>query len=54
MGTSNLARYGSLYRNDEGHEVWRITGPDGQVIAENVSSDHDAAWIADQITGRRA
>jgi hypothetical protein len=37
-----------LYRNAEGHEVWRITdADDATVIAEDVSSDHDMQWLRD-------
>lgn len=41
-----LDRFGELYRNAEGAEVWRIRNARGEVVAEDVSSDHDAAWIA--------
>jgi hypothetical protein len=34
----------SLYRDAEGHEVWRITF-DGQTEVEDVASDHDADWF---------
>lgn len=44
-----LQQYGDLYRNDEGHEVWRITDAEGNVVAEDVASDFDAAWIAAQV-----
>jgi hypothetical protein len=36
-----------LYRNDEGHEVWRITGPDGTAIAQDVASDREMTWLRD-------
>lgn len=45
----NLARYGTLYRNENGIEVWRLTDSNGQIIADSVESDHDARWIADRI-----
>ena len=42
----------NLYRNAEGHEVWRIIF-DGQTHIEDVASDHDADWfvrdLAEQI-----
>ncbi|MCU0296965.1 MAG: XkdF-like putative serine protease domain-containing protein [Candidatus Nanopelagicales bacterium] len=44
-GTS-LQRYGSLYRDEAGNEVWRITGPDGKVHDEGIAGDSDAAFIA--------
>ncbi|HUW00869.1 MAG TPA: hypothetical protein VMW08_00825 [Acidimicrobiales bacterium] len=43
-----------LYRDAEGHEVWRIT-LDGKTFAEGVASDHDAGWfvatLAESIDG---
>lgn len=33
-----------LYRDAEGHEVWRIT-LDGKTFAEDIASDHDAEWF---------
>jgi hypothetical protein len=40
-----------LYRNGEGHEVWRIYEErrDGSflILHEGVASDHDAAWLMD-------
>ena len=40
-----------LYRDKEGHEVWRIyeEKPDGSflVLHEDVASDYDAAWLLD-------
>jgi len=40
-----------LYRNDEGHEVWRIyeEQSDGSflLLHENVASDHDMLWLMD-------
>lgn len=38
-----------LYRNSDGHEVWRVYGLDGRVAQDNISSDHDAEWIATRI-----
>jgi hypothetical protein len=44
MGTAG----GQLYHTDEGREVWRIRDTEGRVVAENIESDHDAAWLAEQ------
>lgn len=40
-----------LYRDDEGHEVWRIT-LDGTTEVEGVSSDHDADWFVRDLAER--
>lgn len=48
---SNLDTLGTLYRNAEGNEVWRVrdtSGASGAIVAEDVASDFDVAWIADQ------
>lgn len=42
-------RYGELYRNDNGNEVWRIKDENGNVIQENIASDYDAQWLAEKI-----
>lgn len=43
-----------LYRDADGHEVWRIVGADGSVESDGVASDHDAAWILGQARERYA
>jgi hypothetical protein len=47
-----------LYRNADGHEVWRIyeERPDGSflVLHEDVASDHDMAWLMDMCAGQSA
>lgn len=47
-----LETYGRLYRDADGHEVWRIVGTDGRVVADGVASDHDAEWIATQVADK--
>jgi hypothetical protein len=47
--TTPLEQLGELYRDETGHEVWRIRDLAGNVAAEAVESDHDAAWIAGRI-----
>jgi hypothetical protein len=37
-----------LYRNEDGHEVWRIR-KGGKIIVDNVSSDHDPQWLKDNV-----
>ena len=44
-----LLTFGELYRNESGHEVWRIRDADGAVYAEDVASDFDAEWLAEQM-----
>jgi hypothetical protein len=39
-----------LYRNADGHEVWRILDATGAVVHEDVASDHDAQWLLEQVT----
>jgi hypothetical protein len=43
-----------LYRDGDGHEVWRILGADGSVESDGVASDHDAEWILGQARERYA
>lgn len=39
---------GELYRDDDGHEVWRIKEIEtGHVLREGISSDHDYKWLLD-------
>lgn len=45
---SALEKYGELYRNEEGHEVWRIRGNQNNIIEDNISSDFDAEWLAER------
>lgn len=47
-----LARFGRLYRNAAGHEVWRIQDLDGSVYVEDIASDFDARWLAEQVAAR--
>jgi hypothetical protein len=56
MATDTLTRsddalmaHGELYRDAEGHEVWRIRNTDGTVYVEGIASDFDAEWLADQM-----
>lgn len=44
-----LTEHGELYRDEAGHEVWRIRNRTGHVVAEGIASDHDARWLADQV-----
>lgn len=44
-----LEQFGSLYRDECGNEVWRIVDRSGAVVADGVSSDYDAAWIAGRV-----
>lgn len=48
-----LAEFGRLYRNAAGHEVWRIHDLDGSVYVEDIASDFDARWLAEQVAARR-
>lgn len=41
-----LGQLGELYTNADGNEVWRIKDPAGNVVAEDVAGDFDAAKIA--------
>lgn len=41
-----LTAFGELYRDDQGCAVWRIHTAKGEVVAEGIASDFDAAWIA--------
>lgn len=41
-----LHQLGELYRNANGHEVWRIRDRQGRIVADDIDSDRDAAWIA--------
>lgn len=47
-----LMRFGRLYRNADGHEVWGIFDPEGNVYVEDIASDHDARWLAEQMLAR--
>jgi|GEM_PF-5855464 len=49
-----LDRFGSLYVNEEGWEVWCIRDRSGAVYADDVASDHDAAWIAGRVAAQVA
>jgi len=40
-----------LYRDDQGHEVWRIVEADGTVAGEGITSDHDASWLFREVGG---
>lgn len=44
-----LLTFGELYRNEAGHEVWRIRDTDGGIYAEDIASDFDAQWLAEQM-----
>ena len=44
-----LDTYGELRRDEEGHEVWRIRDREGNIVHDNIASDHDAAWLATRI-----
>lgn len=46
---SALERFGALYRDEQGREVWRIVDANGRTVAEGVESDHDAAFIAEGV-----
>lgn len=48
---SALQKLGELYRNEQGLGVWRIRDLDGNVVHEDVGSDHDAEWLANSATG---
>ena len=45
---SHRDTHAELYRNSDGHEVWRITDGEGTLIAEDVASDHDMTWLREQ------
>jgi hypothetical protein len=49
--TENRPVKSELYRNEKGHEVWRIyeEKPDGSflVLHEDVASDYDMMWLMD-------
>lgn len=39
---------GELYRDDDGHEVWRIKEAEtGNVLREDIASDRDYRWLLD-------
>ena len=39
---------GELYRDSDGHEVWRIKEIEtGNVLREGISSDRDYKWLLD-------
>jgi hypothetical protein len=39
---------GELYRNADGHEVWRIKDIEtGKVLRDGVASDQDYRWLLD-------
>jgi len=39
---------GELYRDEDGHEVWRIKEIEtGKVLHEGIASDHDYKWLLD-------
>lgn len=42
-----LDQLGTLYRNADGVEVWAIRNTRGEVIADNITSDADAAFVAE-------
>lgn len=44
-----LLTFGSLYRDENGHEVWRILDTDGAIYADGIASDFDAQWLAEQM-----
>lgn len=40
--------FGELYRDEDGHEVWRIKEVEtGNVLREGIASDHDYRWLLD-------
>jgi hypothetical protein len=39
---------GELYRDEKGHEVWRIKEAEtGNVLREGIASDRDYRWLLD-------
>jgi hypothetical protein len=39
---------GELYRDADGHEVWRVKDvATGEVLREGIASDHDYRWLLD-------
>ncbi len=41
---------GELYRDEDGHEVWRIKEIEtGKVLRDGIASDHDYRWLLDAI-----
>lgn len=39
---------GELYRDEDGHEVWRIKEIEtGKVLRDGIASDHDYCWLLD-------
>lgn len=39
---------GELYRDENGHEVWRIKEIEtGKVFHESIASDHEYRWLLD-------
>lgn len=44
-----LLAFGELYRDEAGHDVWRIRDIDGGIYADGVASDFDAQWLAEQM-----
>jgi hypothetical protein len=39
---------GELYRDDNGHEMWRIKESEtSHILREGISSDHDYKWLLD-------
>jgi hypothetical protein len=39
---------GELYRDEKGHEVWRIKEAEtGNVLREDIASDRDYQWLLD-------
>lgn len=51
MGSA-LEALGELYRNAEGVEVWRIRDRAGVICHEDVASDFDAEFLAEQLFTR--
>ena len=48
-----LLAHGELYRDEDGHEVWRIRDTDGNIYADGIASDFDAQWLAEQMVHAR-
>jgi hypothetical protein len=48
-----LLAHGELYRDESGHEVWRIRDTDGSIYADGIASDFDAQWLAEQMVHAR-
>ncbi len=41
---------GELYRDEDGHEVWRIKEIEtGKVLRDGIASDHDYRWLLDTV-----